>query len=67
MDLREELAKAGSMYDGHVTHASLNEQIKVIQDWFAHPERYTSEPAKSGLPGISIIKKSVMSFVREEN
>lgn len=41
MDLREELARAGKTHDGHVTHGSLSEQMKVIQDWFAHPENYS--------------------------
>ena len=28
--LREELAKAGKKYDGHVTHGSLSEQEKLV-------------------------------------
>lgn len=30
--LRDILAIAGSKFDGHVTHGSLNAQIKVLQD-----------------------------------
>lgn len=44
--LRDALTVAGNMYDGRVTHGSLSEQMKVIQDWFAHPEKYAPECAK---------------------
>lgn len=94
MDLRKELIRAGFMYDGHVTIGSLEEQIKVIQDWLAHPENYTDiMPGSIPLPCPVATqktsgkfyctrenghegpcaahpvnhKKSVMTFIREEN
>lgn len=45
MDLKEELARAGKTYDGHVTHGSLEEQMKVIQNWFGHLEKYSDVPS----------------------
>lgn len=59
MDLRDELTKAGNAYDGHVTNGSLAAQVEVIQDWFAHPEKYES--------ALLNRQKSVMTFIREEN
>lgn len=43
MDLREELIKAGNLYDGNATNGSIEEQLKVVQDWFAHPEKYADD------------------------
>lgn len=55
MDLKEELAKAGSMYDGHVTHGSLEEQIAVVNRYIAKI-LFTCEEKP----------KTVMSFIHED-
>ena len=34
-ELREALAKAGSLFDGRVTHGSLNAQMLVVEDAIA--------------------------------